>query len=110
MLVPLVDVASTSASPANLPPVIDTVALTSVVSSGSLTVTLPDSVVVGPSSVYAALAATPVNVGDWLTAMTLIVSVCAVLRLNEPDPSLTTQVAVRVGLAPKLLGLPLVEL
>src|SRR5438309_801044 len=110
MLVPAVELASTSASPANFPPVIDTVALVSVESSGSVTVTLPDSVVAPPSSVKDALSATPVSVGAWLLATMLIVSVRAVLWLNEAEPSLTTQVTVRVGNDPKSLGFPLVEL
>ena len=100
--------ASTSPSPANVPPVTATVAPVSVRLSGSATVSDGDSVTV-LLSVNATWAAWPVSVGASLTAVTLMVVVCAALRLNEPLPSLTTQVTVRVGSEPKLVGLSPVD-
>src|ERR1051326_7096620 len=94
MLVPVVSAASTSPSPAKVPP--DTE------SDGEIVVTTDGDTVSD--------AATFDSVGASLTAMTLTVSVWAVLRLNEDDPSLSTQVTVRVALEPKLVGLSLVEL
>src|SRR5215471_19045530 len=63
MLVPVVSAASASWSPAKVPPVIDTVADDIIVESESLIVMLGESVVVTPSSVQAALAATLLRVG-----------------------------------------------
>src|SRR5947199_383538 len=100
MLVPVVVVASTSPSPVNLPPVIDTVALARLRLSGSVTVTAPDSVTAAPSSVKEALVATLLRIGGSLTLVMLTVVVATLLRLNEPQPSLTIQVTVRVGFEP----------
>ena len=100
MLVPAVDAASTSASPENVPPVIETVALASVRLSGSVTETAPDSVTAPPSSVKWTLEATLASVGASLTATTLTVVVANELRLFDPLPSLSSQVTVRVGFAP----------
>src|SRR5260370_20311309 len=105
MLVPVVVAASTSPSPANLAPVIDTVAELSVFTpSGSLTVMLGDNVVAALSSVHAALAATLLKVGGISACGTDTVSVCTVLKLFDEPPSLSTQVTVRVGLRPPFVG------
>src|SRR5580704_7159878 len=104
MLVPVVEAASTSPSPAKVPPVTLTVAPARLRLSGSLTETADDSVAAAPSSVYAAVVATLLNVGGSLTLVMLTVDVTAVLKLFEPEPSLSTQVNVRVGFEPKLVG------
>jgi hypothetical protein len=87
-----------------VPPVILTVAPDRLTSSGSLTETDPDKVAGAPSSVKAAVVATFDNVGASLMLVMLTVLVTAVLRLNEPEPSLSTQVTVRVGFEPELAG------
>ena len=97
--VPIVEVASTSPSPANVPPATFTVALVMPRLSGSVTVTDGDSVTVCPS-VKATVPAVAVSVGGSLTAVMLSVEVTTVLRLNEPLPSLSCQVTVRVVLEP----------
>src|SRR5580700_10488043 len=104
MLVPVVVAASTSPSPAKVPPVILTVAADRLTSSGSLTETDPDNVAAAPSSVKAAVVATLLKVGASLMLVMLTVLVTAVLRLLEPEPSLSTQVTVRVGFEPELVG------
>src|ERR1043166_7029922 len=93
---------STSPSPAKLPPVMETVALTKLALSKSVTVMLGDIVVVLPW-VNANEETTDVSVGG--SCAILMVVVAALLRLNELPPSLRTQVTVRVGLALPLLGL-----
>src|SRR5436305_8041506 len=95
MLVPVVVAASTSPSPANVPPMTDTVADDICVESGSLTVMLGDSVAAAPSSVHAALAATLLKVGGRSAGTTVTVSVAAVLVAFDASPSLSTQVTVR---------------
>ena len=39
-----------------------------------------------------------------MTLVMATVVVATLLRLNEPEPSLSTQVTVRVGFEPKLFG------
>src|SRR5262249_55565735 len=102
MLVPLVLKPSTSPSPEKVPPVIETVALDRLALSKSVTVTLGEMVVVLPC-VKSSEDATDVSVGGSFAI--LMVVVWAALRLNEPAPSLSTQVTVRVGLELLLLGL-----
>src|SRR5205807_3966813 len=109
MLVPAVLKESTSPSPAKVLPT-DTAAFTSVRLSGSLTDRVGDTVTAAAFSVKLVTPVTEVSVGASLTAVRLTVSVCVVLRLNDPEPSLSTQVTVRVVLEPKLVGLRLVEL
>src|ERR1043166_2818238 len=92
MLVPVVDVESRSASPANVPPVIDTVALARLRLSGSTTEADPDSVVAASCSVYCAVEAMLLSVGGSLTPMPETVGVWGALLST---PSFTTQ--VRVG-------------
>ena len=87
-----------------MPPVTDTVAPVSDRLSGSATASVGDSVTVLLSE-NATWADWLVTVGASLTAVTPMVVVCAVLRLNEPLPSFTTQVTVRVGSEPKSSGL-----
>src|SRR5262249_36567924 len=99
MLVPVVETASTSPSPAKVLE-IDTVALTRLRLSGSLTEMLGDTVIGAAFSVYLGTRTTEVGVGASLIAVMLTVSVRVVLRLNEPAPSLSTQVTVRVGFEP----------
>src|ERR1700720_4846952 len=101
MLVLAVLKPSTSPSPMNLPPLIDTVALARVTLSGSNTETDGDNVTVWPWRKLTG-EVNDVSVGG-MCAM-LIVVFCAVLRLFEAEPSLSTQVTVRVGLLPALLG------
>ena len=62
--------------------------------------TAGDSTAARPFSVKLAAVATSVSVGASLTAVMLIVVVCAVLRLFEPCRRSTSQVTVRVGSAP----------
>ena len=66
--------------------------------SGSVTDRLGDSVRVWPVTNRSVAAAA--TVGASLTAVMPMVVVWAALRLNEPLPSLTTQVTVRVGFEP----------
>ena len=99
MLVPAVPTASTSPSPAKLPPMIATVALARSRLSGSDTLALPASVACWPS-VKPKLPGRLPSAGESLIAVMLMVVVAAVLRLLEPEPSLSTQVTVRVGLEP----------
>ena len=89
----------------NVPPVICTVALTSFWLSGSLTVTAGARLVGSAcSSVHEATVVPIAKVGASLTLVMLTVSVRAVLRLNEPEPSLSPQVTVRVAFEPKFVG------
>src|SRR5215475_5318752 len=92
---------STSPSPAKVPPKIFTVALDRFGLSRSVTVMAGDSVVVLPW-VKAMVAATLLRLGGTFAMSTVVVT--GPLRLNEPEPSLSTQVTVRVLLAPKLFG------
>src|SRR5947209_17484577 len=92
MLVPVVSVASTSPSSGKAPLVIATVAATSVRLSGSDAEAAPDKVTAPPPCVKEADAATLLNVGASLTLVMASVVVATLLRLNEPEPSLTTQV------------------
>src|SRR4249920_3310683 len=103
MLVPVVSAASTSPSPTNVPPAIFTVAPVQVGLSGSVTETVGDSTIEAPFSVKLVLVVPSASVGASLTAVTLIVVVVIELRLLEPLPSLSSQVTVRVGLAPRLV-------
>src|SRR5437660_4082012 len=91
MLVPAVFAASTSASPANVPPVIATVALDRLRSSGSVTDAPDDKVAADPSSVHDAVVS-PDSDGGSLTKMTLTLEVCGALVSR---PSFTNQVSVR---------------
>src|SRR5262249_41491452 len=93
--------ASLSPSPVKVPPVIETVALDKLVLSKSETVIAGEIVVVLPWGKLSE-GATEISVRG--SCAMLIVVVAAVLRLNEPEPSLSTQVTVRVGLALPLLG------
>ena len=102
--VPVVSKASTSPSPANAPPAIDTVALVMAVLSGSEIDSVADSVTAAPFSVKLALVATVLRVGAASSGVIVMVLVCAALRPLEPLPSLTTQLTVRVGLLPWLVG------
>src|ERR1043166_1566526 len=108
-MLPVSVAASTTQSAPKVPPVIDTVALTSARLSGSDTERLGE-IVVATDGATVSEEATLDRVGASLTAMTLTVSVCAVLRLNEAEPSLSTQLTMRVRLEPKLVGFSLVEL
>src|SRR5215471_2097278 len=105
MLVPVVLAASTSPSPTNVPLPIDTVALATLTSSGSLTTNVLDSVV-GPacSSVYCAVVAPLANVGASLTLVMLMVDVAVPMLLPPPLSSTTVQVTVRLGSEPKSVG------
>src|SRR5689334_12827588 len=94
--------ASTSPSPAKVPPKILTVALARFGLSRSVTVMAGDSVVVLPW-VKAIVDATLVRLGGTLAMSTVVVT--TVLRLFEPEPSLSVHVMLRVVLEPKLLGL-----
>ena len=107
--VPVVVAASTSPSFAKVPPDSATVALTRSWLSGSETAAEPDSVTAAPFSVKVALAV-PESVGGLLMPVRLTVVVAAVLRLFEPEPSLSTHVMVRVGSAPLSVGLELIDL
>src|SRR5262249_59639774 len=98
---------STSPPPTKVPPVISTVAPASVRLSGPDAVTFGDSTTALPFSVNDALVV-PVRVGGSFTAVTLTVVVLAVLRLNEPLPSLSTQVTWRGGLGAETGGFSLV--
>src|ERR1700693_2403670 len=101
-MLPTVVAVSTSPSLAKTPPAIETVAADRVELCGSETVRLPDSVAELPFSVKCAFAATLLKVGAGTRSM---VVVAAVLRLFEALPSLHTQVTVRVGWEPLLVGL-----
>ena len=92
-MVPFPVAESTSWSLANVPPVIDTVALARLKLSGSPTATAPDNVTAPPSSVKCALAATLPSVGGSLTPTTLTVSVCTALSSR---PSFTVHTKARV--------------
>src|SRR5580700_11447718 len=99
MLVPVVVAASTSPSPLNVPPVTATVALASARLSGSVTVTLGDSVTSVERPALTEVA-TPLNVGGSSTFATDRVVVTGVLvsepPLAVPLGSFKTQVRVRV--------------
>ena len=101
MLVLVVVAPSTSPSPANVPPVIFTVALASVALSMSETVMAGDTAVVLPW-VKAIEGATLLSVGGMCAMSTVVVT--GALELLLPLPSLTTQLMVRVELAPWLFG------
>src|SRR5690349_4290717 len=101
MLVPVVVAASTSPSPANVPPAIFTVAFESVRLSASATTAADETVFAPPFSVKPAVA-TPESVGGSFTPTTVNV---VVVTLLTPDglptaPSSTCQVMVRVVLEP----------
>src|SRR5690242_9294604 len=102
-MLPVSVAASTSPSLANVPPVIDTVALTSLRLSGSETASVGE-IVVADDGETVSDEATFESVGASLTLVMVTVVVCAVLVSNEADPSLSTQVTVRVVLDPKLVG------
>src|SRR5215471_6857185 len=104
MLVPATLAERISPSPAKVPPVIDTVAPARLRLSGSDAEAAPDSVTAPPPWVKLAEAATLLKVGASLTLVMPIVVVATLLRLNEPEPSLTTHVTVRVGFEPKSFG------
>ena len=98
MLVPAVLKVSTSPSPANVPPVTATVAL--VIDAPallSLSATLEERITDAPFSVNAALFGTN-RAGP---SCRLTVVVCGALAAL---PSFATQVIVRVGLEPRLVG------
>src|ERR1700736_646003 len=98
---------STSWSLVKVPPTIDTVAESCVLTpSGSLMVTLGESVVGDACSSVQDAFVRPLKVGG---VSIVKVSVCAVLKLNDGPPSLSTQVMVRVPFAPPLVGSPAVE-
>src|SRR5262249_604602 len=101
MPVPETFAASTSPSPAKVPPVIDTVAPGSFRLSGSVTVTVGDRLTV---AVDAATIddATFDNVGGSLTLVMLMNEVTGVLA--SPALSVMVQVTVRVALEPKSVG------
>src|SRR2546423_385632 len=96
-------VLAASTSPAKAPPVIATVALASVMPSGSLTDAVGARVTAAPFSVKDTLPA-PASVGASLIAVTPMV-VVAVAMVLLALPSLIVQVTVRVGLEPKFVGL-----
>src|SRR5262249_15127401 len=102
MLVPVVVAASTSPSPANVPPVICTVALAILLLSASVIVTLVDrvNVLVGLLTID---EATPASVGASLTLTMLMVEVVLPVALLAL-PSLSVQVTVRVRNDPKSAG------
>src|SRR5215469_12388746 len=102
MLVPEVEAASTSPSPAKAPAVIATVALWSLALSGSETAAAPDRVTAALFSVKLAFVV-PVSVGGSLIAVTLIVVVAVVVALLAL-PSLSVHTTVRAGFEPKLVG------
>src|SRR5690242_4906082 len=101
MLVPATLAASTSPSPANVPPVNATVALAMLRLSGSATVTDGDSVTAGPFSVKDALVV-PASVGASSTPTTVSVVVVTLLAPSglPSAPSSTFHVIVRVVLEP----------
>src|ERR1051325_5202050 len=105
MAVPETSAVSTSPSPANVPPVIATVAPASARLSGSDTVTDGDNVTGDPFSVNDALTA-PASVGASFTAVMLTTDVTLLVALLAL-PSLSVQVTVRVGAEPKSSGLSL---
>src|ERR1051325_9264042 len=106
MLVPDTLAASTSPSPAKVPPVIFTVALVSVRLSGSDTEIAGEMVIVCCGRKFTALA-TFDNVGASLMAVIATVVNCGVLVLFEALPSLTVQVSTRLRNEPSLVGLSL---
>ena len=59
------------------------------------------------SSVHEATVVPIASVGASLTLIMLIVVVCAALVADEAEPSLSTQVSVRVGFEPKSVGFSL---
>src|SRR5262249_39713906 len=105
MAVPAGLAGKTSPSLGEGPPGVRTVARDRMRTSAAATEAPLASVTAPPSSVKDALvAATFDNVGASLMLVTLMVVVCAALRLNEPEPSLSVQVSVRVGFEPKSVG------
>src|ERR1700761_7604238 len=98
---------ASSTSPVNWPAVIDTVAPARFWLSGSLTEREGDSVRVSPVTNETLAAAA--TVGGSFTAVIVTVVIAGVLKLNEPAPSLTAHLTVRVGSAPKSSGLSLVD-
>src|SRR5258708_3226921 len=103
MLVPPTVAASTSPSPANVPPVIDTVAFVSVRLSGSDTASDGDTVTVCPLAKDTSVA-TLLRLGGSLPLVMDSVSVTVVLKLLDALPSLSAQVMVRLGNEPKFVG------
>src|ERR1043166_3789225 len=106
MLVALVSAASTSPSPAKVPPASDTVALVRFSLSGSLTVTFDESTTVPAFSTNDTEASVPASVGGSLIAVMSIVLVAERVLLL-PLLSVIGQVTVRVGSEAKSVGLSL---
>src|ERR1043166_358205 len=101
MLVPETLAASTSPSPTKVPPLIATVAATSVRLSGSDAAAAPDKVTAPAPWVNVADAATLLRVGASLTVVMPAAGGCGAL---EAKPSLSPHVPVRVVLEPKFFG------
>src|SRR5262249_59802404 len=99
----VVSAASTSLSPAKVPPTIATVALARVRLSESETLAAPASVTAAPFWVNVA-PVTPARFGGLLTAVTETVVVWTVLRLLERLPASATPGMVRLGVGPKVGG------
>src|ERR1700681_1028719 len=101
---------STSLSPPNVPPVIDTVAPTSFWLSGSVTVTVGDRVVGRAcSSVHDVTVVPSAKVGGSLTlvmvtVVVLIGELTSLPPLSVPLGSWTCHVMERVGFEPKSVG------
>jgi hypothetical protein len=110
MTVPLVWPETSSVSPANAPPVIDTVALARSRLSGSLTVTVGDNVVGSAcSSVHDATVVPSASVGGSLTLVTVSVVVLigefvSLPPFRVPLGSCTCHVMLRVGFEPSRSG------
>src|ERR1041385_1020150 len=98
MLVPFVLKLSTSPSPANVSPVICSVALARLVLSMSV-IDRPGEIAAVLPWVKASVVATPSVGGIWSIDTVVVTGALAAL------PSLTTQLIVRVGLEPKSFGL-----
>src|SRR5580704_6969039 len=99
-MLPTAVAASTSPSPLNVPPVIETAALERFKSSGSVIVTLGDKVTVLAGPLFNDVT-TLASVGGSLTTLMLTVVVwTGVLKLFDVPPSLSTQVTSRVGSEP----------
>src|SRR6267142_67517 len=101
MWVPVVVAVRTSPSPANVPPVIWTVALARSRLSGSDTERVGDRVSVLPST-NEATDATDDSTGGSLMAVRLTVVVAGALAMLKS--SVTTKGTVRVGAEPKSVG------
>src|SRR5262249_60501364 len=98
MAVPAVLAASTSPSPAKVPPATFTVAPVRVVLSGSVSVTVGESTNEAPFSVKLAAVVPIASVGASLTAVMLMVVVGAERGLVGRVRALIMQVRVVVGL------------